>query len=277
MTRTMTRRHLLQLSVAIAATPLAAAPTVRAQGRRVAEEVRRVPAREANQAVAADRTHLYAIDNHAIGKYDKQTGQRVGGWQCERGKPLIHLDNGVVHDGVLWCAHSNYPGVPMTSSIETWDAASLEHSSTYSFGIYEGSATWVDLRDGLRYVTFAHYRGSSDEPTRDPRWTTVVSFDAEWRRRQAWVYPDDVVEKLGNYSMSGGVFGPDGRLHCTGHDNAEIYVLTFPTGGSTLVLDEIVPMPMHGQGIALDPDDPTLLYGIDRPRREIVVARIRPV
>jgi hypothetical protein len=35
-------------------------------------------------------------------------------------------------------------------------------------------------------------------------------------------------------------------------------------------------MPMHGQGIALDPDDPTLLYGIDRPRREIVVTRVRP-
>jgi hypothetical protein len=77
--------------------------------------------------------------------------------------------------------------------------------------------------------------------------------------------------------MSGGVFAPDGRLYCTGHDNAEVYVFAFPTGGSTLVLEEVVAMPMHGQGIAFDPDDAALLYGIDRPRREIVVTRLRSV
>jgi hypothetical protein len=275
--RMMNRRDVIRWSATMVAAPLVMRSPARPPQRRVADEVRRFPAREANQGVAADRDHLYAIDNHAIGKYDKRTGQRVGGWQCERGEPLIHLDSGVVHGGVLWCAHSNYPGVPMTSSIETWDTASLEHASAHSFGIYEGSATWVDLRGGQRYVTFAHYRGPSDEPTRDPRWTAVVSFDAEWRRRQAWVYPVEVIDKLGNYSMSGGVFAPDGRLYCTGHDNPEVYVFNFPTGGSTLVLDEIVPMPMHGQGIALDPEDATMLYGIDRPRREIVVARIRAV
>lgn len=74
--------------------------------------------------------------------------------------------------------------------------------------------------------------------------------------------------------ISGGVFTPEGKLYCTGHDNAEVYVLTFPTGGSTLVLEETIPMPMHGQGIALDPGDSALLYGIDRPRREIVVTRV---
>ena len=268
------RRTVLHWPLLLAAAPFAGA---RASPRRqrVAEEVRRFPAREANQAVAADRTHLYAIDNTAIGRYDKTTGQRTGGWQCEPGKPLIHLDSGIVRDGVLWCAHSNFPGVPMTSSIETWDAATLQHRSSYSFGIYEGSATWIDMRNGLRYVTFAHYRGNSDEPSRDPRWTTMVEFDGEWRRRQAWVYPAEVVAKLGNYSMSGGVFGRDGRLYCTGHDNAEVYVFSFPAGGSTLVLDETIAMPMHGQGIAFDPDDPSVLYGIDRPKREIVVARIR--
>jgi hypothetical protein len=41
--------------------------------------------------------------------------------------------------------------------------------------------------------------------------------------------------------------------------------------GSTLVREEIVAMPMHGQAIAFDPDDAALRYGIDRPRREIVV------
>ena len=261
----MTRRRALQLSAGLWALPALA------QSARRAEEVRRIPAPEANQGVGADEHYLYAIDNHAIGKYDKQTGERVALWQCERGKPLIHLDSAVVYDGVLWSAHSNYPGMPMTSSIETWDTATLQHRSSYSFGISAGSATWIDLHQGHRYVTFAHY-GNDDD--RDSRWSTLIQFDEEWRRREAWVYPAEVVSKLGNYSISGGVFGPDGRLYCTGHDNAEIYVFSFPTGGSTLVLEETIPMPMHGQGIGLDPTDPTLLYGIDRRRREIVVTRL---
>jgi hypothetical protein len=260
----MTRRSVLALPLAAAAAPQ----------RRRYEEVRRIPAPEANQGVAADARYLYAIDNSAIAQYDKQSGKRLAEWRCERGKPLIHLDGGVVRDGVLWCAHSNYPGVPMTSSIETWDAATLRHTGSHSFGIFAGSATWIDLHHGFRYVTFAHYRGQSDEPSRDPRWTTLIQFDSDWRRRQSWVYPADLIEKLGNYSISGGVFTPDGKLLCTGHDNPEVYVLSFPNGGSTLVLEDTIPMPMHGQGIALDPSDPAILYGIDRPRREIVITRL---
>ncbi|MES1262509.1 MAG: hypothetical protein ABUS49_12310, partial [Acidobacteriota bacterium] len=184
------------------------------------------------------------------------------------------LDSGVIRDGTLYCAHSNYPGVPMISSIETWDTKTLRHSGSFSFGIFAGSATWIDFRDAFRYVTFAHYRGSSDEPGRDAHWTTLIRFDAEWRQREAWVYPEEVVSRLGQMSISGGVFTPDGRLFCTGHDNPEIYILRFPEGGSTLVLEETISTMIHGQGIALDPSDPALLYGIDRPQRQIVVARL---
>jgi hypothetical protein len=53
-----------------------------------------------------------------------------------------------------------------------------------------------------------------------------------------------------------------------------MYVLSFPRGGSSLVLEDIVAIPMKGQGIALDPSDRSILYGIDRAKREIVVARI---
>lgn len=116
--------------------------------------------------------------------------------------------------------------------------------------------------------------GASDEATRDPRWTALIQFDGDWRQREAWVYPEEVVSRLGVMSISGGVFAPDGRLYCTGHDNAEIYVLRFPEGGSVLVLDEIVPTMIHGQGIALDPNATGLLYGIDRPKKEIIVARL---
>jgi hypothetical protein len=253
------------------ALPLAA---VVGRAARRCEEVRRIPAAEANQAVAADEEFLYAIGNTSIGKYEKKSGRRVAGWSCESGKPLIHLDSGVVHGGVLYCAHSNYPGVPMVSSIEMWDAATMSKATSYSFGIFAGSATWVDLRDGFRYVTFAHYKGSSDEAARDPRWTTLIQFDGEWRQRQSWVYPEAVVSKLGNFSISGGVFTPDGKLWCTGHDNTEVYVLRMPSGGSVLELEEIFAMPMKGQGIALDPVDVSALYGIDRGKREIVVTRV---
>jgi hypothetical protein len=40
-------------------------------------------------------------------------------------------------------------------------------------------------------------------------------------------------------SISGGVFTSDGRLICTGHDNPELYVLRFPTGGSALEREAI--------------------------------------
>jgi len=261
----LTRREaMLSLATALSAAP---------QGRRV-EEVRRIAAPEANQAVAADDTSLYAIGNHEIGRYDKKSGKRLAGWECQTGKPLIHLDSGVVQEGTLYCAHSNYPGLPMVSSIEMWDAATLRHAGSHSFGIFAGSATWVDLHQGYRYVTFAHYRNSADGPGRDARWTTLIQFDLEWRQRQSWVYPAEVVSRLGDYSISGGVFTPDHKLFCTGHDNPEIYVLTVPKSGSTLVLEDIFPVPMKGQGIALDPADPGLLYGMDRAKREIVVARI---
>ena len=102
----------------------------------------------------------------------------------------------------------------------------------------------------------------------------MIQFNSDWQPRQSWVYPDEVVSKLGQYSISGGVFTPDGKLFCTGHDNPEIYVLRFPEGGSSLVLEDTFPIPMKGQGIALDPSDPALLYGIDRPKREIVAVRV---
>lgn len=238
------------------------------------DEVRRFAAPEAAQAVAVDRDHIYAIGNHVIAKYDKSTARRVAEWHCERGKPLIHLNSGIVRNGVLYCAHSNYPGVPMVSSIERFDVRTLRHVGSFSFGIGAGSATWVDFHKGHWFVTFGHYANRAAEPGRDPRWTSLVQFDVEWRRLQSWVYPDELVSKLGEYSISGGVFTPGGTMLCTGHDNPEVYALRFPEGGSTLELRGTYPVPVKGQGIALDPSQPDVLYGIDRAAREVVAMRL---
>ncbi len=263
--RLPTRRQALAL-------PLA---SLAARASRRIEEVRRLPAPEAHQAVAVDAASFYAIGNHVIARYDKRTGRRMGGWECQRAKPLIHLNSGIVREGVLYCAHSNYPAVPMISSIETWDARTLRHTGSHSFGIEAGSATWVEFRGERRYVNFAHYGSRAGEPNRDPRWTTLVEYDAGWRRLQGWVYPEEVLAKLGSYSISGGAFGPAGDLFCTGHDEPELYVLGFPEGGSTLVLKEIVPAPLAGQGIAFDPEEPGMLWGIDRAARQVVAMRLR--
>lgn len=162
----------------------------------------------------------------------------------------------------------------MLSSIETWATGSLRHVRSHSFGIEAGSATWVQFHQGYWYVTFAHYANRAAEPNRDPRWTTLLQFDPEWRRLQGWAYPAELLAKLGQYSISGGVFHPSGVMLCTGHDNPEIYVLGFPAGGSTLVLHDTIAAPIQGQGIALDPADPTVLYAIDRSAREIIVLRL---
>ena len=125
-------RALFVLALGLLVAPAAAAQD---QSRRF-EEVRRFSAEEARQGVAVDDRHFYAISNRQIGKYDKQSGERVGSWEGAPDGPIIHLDSGVVLDGRLYCAHSNYPGVPMVSSIEVFETATLEHVESHSFGIF---------------------------------------------------------------------------------------------------------------------------------------------
>ena len=105
------------------------------------EEIRRFRTDEAIQGVAVDESHFYAIANRRIGKYDKRSGQRVASWEGAPDGPIIHLDSGVVLDGLLYCAHSNYPGIPMVSSIEIFQTDTLEHAGSHSLGILGGSAT----------------------------------------------------------------------------------------------------------------------------------------
>ena len=233
------------------------------------------PAPEARQAVAVDSTCFYAIDNHAIGKYDKHTGQRLARWVGPDDGPIHHLNSGVVIGHLLYCAHSNYPHVPMSSSIEIWDTRTLQHVGNHSFGIYEGSATWVDYHDGSWWVVFANYATKGGQAGKDPSWTTLVRFDSSWVRREAWVFPDTVIERFRPYSNSGGSWGPDGLLYCTGHSRPELYVLKLPAAGCALDLVRIQPFPSPGQGIAWDRSEPGVLYSIDRGRRLVVVSRLQ--
>lgn len=244
---------------------------------------RRLSAPEAHQAVAVDSNYVYAITNRAIGKYDKETGEQVDRWAGAEDGPIIHLNSGIVRNDTLYSAHSNYPGVPMTSSIEMWDVTTMTHVGSHSFGIYQGSATWIDWHAGDWWVAFAHYGAGEDGegpsggvPGKGSEWTTLVRFSPDWQRRAAWTFPAAVIDRMQPYSTSGGAWGPDGRLYVTGHDRTEIYVLTMPAAGSTLQLEATLPFPGEGQGIAWDPSEADVLYGIRRDADEIVVTRRRP-
>lgn len=245
-------------------------------------EVDRFSAREAVQGVAVDGEHFYAIANSAIAKYDRNTGGLVARWAGSEELPLKHLNAGVVRAGRLYCAHSNFPDYPPTSSVEVFDCATLQHIESHSFGIYEGSLTAVDWYEGRWWCVFAHYsKKVNDDPHARPHsHTSLVQFDEAWRRTAGWVFPPQVLDRLAPHSCSGAVWGSDGTLYCSGHDRPEIYRLALPRSGSTLRLVETLKVPFPGQGIAwerpatLEATRGGRLWGIVRPNAEVVSVQL---
>lgn len=226
----------------------------------------------AHQAVVADQDHFYVINNSEIVKYDLESGDKVDAWQDTTGK-IRHLNSGVIMDGKLYCANSNFPQSPMASSIEIFDPIGLQPVGSHSFGIDIGSATWIDWYEDHWYVVFAHYSGNGGEPGKTNRWTQLVKYTSDWKRLGGWIFPEELLERFGNYSNSGGVILSDGTMLGTGHDEQELYVLIFPEQGYTLEWTKTVPAPFEGQGIAKDLDDPRVLYGISRKNDQVIVGR----
>ena len=232
------------------------------------------PAEEARQGVAVDRRFVYVVHSQRIGKYEKRTGKQVAFWEGDKIGPIQHLDSGVVVKGKLVCAHSNYPELPMRSSIEIWDAETLKHEDNHSFGIYHGSCTWIDRYNGYWWASFAHYDKWKTQTGKGTEWTSVVKFDDQWCERGSWTLPDTVIQLMRPMSNSGGSWGPDGLLYLTGHDRPEVYVVKIPEKGSVLKLVKIMSVPFTGQGIAWDRTDKNVLYGIKKKNREVVKTKL---
>ena len=268
-----TQRFWLTLTVLVARAPFAATDSPTAPA---GLELRHFDAPEATQAVAVDATSFYAIGNRVIAKYSKKTGERGKVWTASTTLPLEHLNSGVVIDGRLYCAHSNFPNYPETSSVETWDADTLVHVDTHSLGIYEGSLTWIDWHDDAWWAVFAHYteKVNDDPHAKDARWSSLVRFDGHWRRTAGWTFPPEVIARFEPHSCSGGSWSDNGRLYCTGHDRGDLYELELPRAGATLRLTQTISAPITGQGFAWDRSQPGELYGIDRPRGEVVVVKL---
>lgn len=277
-----TRRTLLR-DVALAA-PLMALPplSARAQAQQAAPpvltatELGRWQVPEANQAAAVDATHFYGIGNRTIVKHRKSDGVRVGMWAGPADGPIVHFNAGYVTQRRLVLAHSNFPQLPMASSLETFDTGTMQPVATLSLGIRLGSLTWAVRHRGFWWACFANYNDAGTTPGFDQRWTYFGQFDDTWQLLQSWLFPPSVVATWGRSSCSGGDWGPDGLLYVTGHDAPELYVLRLPRQGVVLEHVTTIATPFEGQAWAWDRSvrGGRVIYGISRRQREVVAARI---
>ncbi len=228
---------------------------------------------EARQGVAVDDSYFYTVNSTGIAKYDKKTGSMLLSWKDTTGK-IIHLDGGVVIKEKLFCAHSNYPGIPMISSIEIFSAKDLEHTGSQSFRINYGSCTWADFYDNSWWICFAHYDQFKKDIGKGTESTVLVRFDSDWNEKESWTFPQKIISEIKPMSVSGGSWGADGRLYITGHDSAEVYILKLPRSGSVLEYLQSVKIESHGQGIAWDRSEKDKLYGIIRKDNSVVVSEL---
>ena len=239
-------------------------------------EVAAFPAPEAHQAVAVDADHFYAIGNRVVAKYDKRTGERVAGVESSDELPLVHMNGGVVRDGILVCSHSNFPHLPMTGSVEVF-GPDLAHLSSLSLGTTDGSLTAYDEPlggGGPMAFVFAHYELPAIPGYDTGVERTLVVRETLGGQREAWVLPTPLIDRLRPHSASGAAYGEnDGTVWLSGHDLGEVYRMRFPRAGSEMILESVHPAPIAGQGIAWDPAEPGVLWGTRR--REGLVVKMR--
>jgi hypothetical protein len=237
-------------------------------------------AAEADQGVAADKGHFYAVGNTIIAKYAIASGQRGGQWEGPRNGLIRHLNSCLADAGRIWCANSNYSQTPMASSIEIFDAATLRHADSRSLGMLdEGSLTWFDRYRGGWIAAFAHYDANGGVPFKDHRFSSVVAFDAEWRRTGGWLFPASVLDRMAPYAASGGAIGPDGFLYLLGHDRPEMYVVARPLMGPTLIHVATIALEAEGQAFSWAQDGSRTVFAIDRKKhlvRTIAIPAVTP-
>ncbi len=237
------------------------------------QEIRHLTARtlrvfqapEADQGVAADARHFYAVDNTVIAKYEIASGRRVGQWTGVQNGLIRHLNSCLADGARLRCANSNYPLTPMGSSVEVFDSATLSHVDSHSLGMLdEGSLTWFERYRNGWIAGFAQYDGTGGVPFKDHRFSSVVTFDADWRRTGGWLLPSTVLERMAPHAASGGAIGPDGWLYLLGHDRPEMYVVARPPMGPVLIHVATIALEAEGQAFSWSQDGTRTIFTIDR-------------
>lgn len=272
--------HALRAALLLLAWCCAAPATAQEVLRLEATEIERFEAQEAGQGAAAGPNHFYAIVNSAIGKYDKASGAAGPKWSLPRSGPIRHINSCVVGGDAnrLLCANSNFPELPMASSVEIFNAETMTHLRSYSLGLTDGSLVWFDQHGDGWIAGFAHYDGRGGVPDKGHRSTRIVRMDSTWTKRSGWMLPDSVLDRLAPYSASGGGIGPDGLLYLTGHDREEMYVLAFPELGPKLIHVATIDIALQGQAFAWDRSKRRcIVWGISRPNREVRAFQIPPI
>lgn len=235
-----------------------------------ATELSRFSASNATQAVAVDSLYFYAISNSRIVKHKKLDGSVVKEYKG----PFKHLNGGIIIDGKLLCANSNFPETPMASSLEIFDPETLEHIGYHSFGIFVGSFTWIDRWQGDWYLMFVHYENYAQERDKGVAYSALIQMDTAFRQKGGWILPKQLVERLRPESISGGSFTEDGKLYLSPHHWEEVYVCQIPKMGYEIELLKTIPVPFQGQGLAWDRYQPGVLWGMRRDTKEVISVRI---
>jgi endonuclease/exonuclease/phosphatase family metal-dependent hydrolase len=222
-------------------------------------EMSALAAPEAVQAAAADGRYVYAVSSTQVAKYDRRTGERI----ALSAGPAKHLNSAFLHDGRVYCAHSNYPQKPEHSEIKVLDPQSMQLSTIHDFGASDGSLTWC-VHDGKQW--WCHFAGYGADNGR----SYLARFDDKWHEEQRWTLPPEVIARLGRHSLSGGVLHGDEWL-VTGHDDPVLFRLQVPNEGNVLTYLGEDRIPFTGQGFAIDGENGGLV-GIRRDKRQVVFA-----
>lgn len=216
----------------------------------------------ATQAAAADERSVYAISSTTVARHDRVTGRLLA---TATAPDATHLNSGVIDEGRVYCAHSNYPALPPEGDIRVFDPATGGLRLFYRFADPPGSLVWCVPRDGVWWCCFAWY---GEENAR----TMLVEYaDGGFEReRRRFTFPREVVADWDGMSASGGIWDGD-TLLVSHHHFPVLYRLAIPATGSELELVAVLHAPFPGQGIASDPVTGGLV-GIDRQHRRIVFA-----
>ena len=157
---------------------------------------------DARQGVAVNASHFFAINNTRITMHDKTSGQSTLQWESgtdDSNSQLIHLDSGMIIDGLLYAAHSNYPISPMQSSVEIWNTNNLEHMDSHPFEPLPGSLTWLDYHQGYWWGTFANYdviQPGQQQAYGTTAATGLVKMDQDFTILQRWLFPPALYERF---------------------------------------------------------------------------------
>jgi hypothetical protein len=226
----------------------------------------------ATQAAAADERHVYAVSSTTVAMYERDTGRLV---VAATAPGTEHLNSGFLHEGRLYCAHSNYPRTPPESDIRVFDPATGRLELFHRFENPPGSLVWCVVRDGRWWCCFAHYGAENDR-------TVIVEYapGSFTRELARYTFPRVVVADWDGMSGSGGIWDGD-ELLLSHHHFRVLYRLAVPLHGGVLeggALEggalELVAAhscPFPGQGFARDPRSGGLV-GIDRDHRRVVFA-----